>query len=139
MTDPITTPTIAELWRKFQLSCKDVAFYRQLNGTLQSIEAKKIAAAEANFTALRAQLIERCKRVHDVDGFTSMFEIEERNGQLGISVYFQDRRGYSSRHPRCDDANTAKEYAAAYAFWVWELDQCQREATSTAATTQQQP
>ena len=98
-----TTPTIAELWRKFQLSCKDVAFYRQLNGTLQSIEAKKIAAAEANFTAIRAQLIERKE--------PSLPVCVDENG-----VGHADQYRMSDYH---------REMSAYHGYKAWEIEQLQ--------------
>lgn len=133
------TPTIAELWREFSIfEGNDPLYCRKKYAS--SDEMREFFDGQiARMEDLRAQLIDRCAVVPDVDGFSSIFEIEERNGQWVISASFLDRRGYSSRHPRCDDTNTAKEYATARAFWAWELEQRQRESTATAETTQQQP
>jgi len=125
MESNTTTPTIAEIWRKFQLSCKDVAFYRQLNGTLQSIEAKKIAAAEANFTALRAQLIERCHIIKDVTNRHTVISISIGSGPL-LSMTVDENCDEDAF--RRDSPHTAREMSAAYAFWAWELEQRQKES-----------
>lgn len=87
----------------------------------------------SRFQALRAQLIDRCEKVKDTLGNYDRFTTgQDAEGRPLIDV---EHRG----HDREDSPETAREMSAAYAFWAWELDQCQREATSTAATTQQQP
>jgi hypothetical protein len=139
---PTPTPSIAELWREFQSfetkkmrECPECGWhggYHQAKCTgAENTNANEWpltfpAMRAEEFKILRAQLLERCKQVHDVDGFTSMFEIDEE--RRIVNTYLQDRRGYSTRHPRCDDAETSANYVAAVSFWVWELEHLAKES-----------
>ena len=119
-------PTIAELWGEFKSSCKDVEFYRQLNGTVKSTMAYKIEASEANFAILRQQLVERCKAVNDIENRYTRFSFCEN--EIVTRFYeplISDTKG--TANPRADSVATAREMGCAYLFWAWELEHREKE------------
>lgn len=100
MADPITTPAIAELWRKFQESiAKAKAHERDAKIEGMSLSRTVFEVETKNAKALRAQLIERCKR-------------PPRVAMVGSVQLFIDSH---------------KEHSAYHAFKAWELEQRQKE------------
>jgi len=129
------TPTIAELWREFKKICIWINYYSVDNPPQGEDVGTVPAKGWAKIPALRAQLIERCKRVPDSDGYYTEFQICE--GVLDSWLCMPD--GTRSKTKRQDTWATIQNLCAAYAFWAWELEQREKESTATVATTQQQP
>ena len=129
-SNPTTAATIAELWREFQKTLKHKPAMYISHAAHKGIEvtryAKHISEAATKYTALRAQLIERCVleyglKIHsEADGSAWIYE-------TWISP------------TRICGINDTRNRAASLNFMAWELEQRQRESTATAETTQQQP
>ena len=111
MSKQNTQPTIAELWREFQKLMK----VSKRNPLYWSNQWDK--------RNIRSQLIERCKRVDESGGYYTLFTLDE----FVIAVHCKPNG--SPKHRREDSSETAREMSAAYAFWAWEREQRQKEAT----------
>ncbi len=119
-----TSPTIAELWREFQKTLKHKPAMYISHAAHKGMEvtryAKHIAEAATKYAALRAQLIERCKRVPDQDGDLTTLRLVCNRDRIATEPC-------GILH-RVDNSKTAREMSAAYAFWAWELEQREKEA-----------
>lgn len=112
-----TTPTIAELWREFE----KIKNHRYDAQKLDDPGFRKMAQdANGGFESLRAQLIERCKRVPDQDGDLTTLRLVCNRDRIATEPC-------GILH-RVDNSKTAREMSAAYAFWAWELEQREKEA-----------
>ncbi len=118
--------TIAELWDRFRAiknrfgSDNDYPRLITLSNWQNPAQGRIDWVTEIK--SLRAELLERCKRVHEnVNDYTD-FEIRKIGANL--YVYADNRRDFS----RLDTAGTALDMSAAYAFWAWELEQREKEA-----------
>ena len=109
-------PTIAELWDMMTSRLKDA------KDEWFSDHGRETFRKEAE--TLRAQLIERCKRVDESGGYYTLFTLDE----FVIAVHCKPNG--SPKHRREDSSETAREMSAAYAFWAWELEQRQKEVSN---------
>jgi len=100
-------PTIAELWQEFQKLFKV--------GKRNPLYWSKVW----DKTNLRAQLLERCKRVPDQDGDITTLYLTCHLDRLATEP--------CGILERVDNIETAREISAAYAFWAWELEQRAKE------------
>ena len=77
---------------------------------------------DQQFQMLRAVLLERCEKVKDTYGNYDSFSLaKDAEGRWIIDI---EHRGQD----REDDAETARNMAAAYLFMAWELEQRGKEA-----------
>ena len=119
--------TIEELWGNLQKEeAKSANHWKRFEKTQSDSSLIWHTKAKANVLILRQLLLKRCRKVVGPHGHDSLFE-EFDNSKVRITTW--DGLGYT-HHSRIDDANSAREMSAAYAFWAWELEQRQNEQQS---------
>jgi len=104
-------PTIAELWQEFQKLFKI--------GKRNPLYWSKLW----DKTNLRAQLLERCKKLHDSDGAAVEFSIYTERIEGGKTLIW----AFADEHSLFLTKESAMNMSAAYAFMAWELDQRAKE------------
>lgn len=111
----------ADLWRELR---KEESILRSYTCLSKNdgwwVQPAKDSGERLEF--LRAQLLDRCKRVDESDGYYTEFAINE----YVIATHYKPNG--SPKHKREDAPATAREMSVAYAFWAWELEQRQRES-----------
>ena len=119
-------PTIAWLWDRFQKlgNYIETEKFLQSWGTKGSDglshDGRNHSSDEVELQSLRQQLVERCKKVQ-----SEGLEIEYTT--FGIDGFIISEESFEG--VRIDNANSAREMSAAYAFWAWELEQREKEAS----------
>jgi len=121
--------SIAELWDRFDKLGNYIETERLLNswGTKGSDglshDGRNHSADDAEIAAIRAQLIERCKEVHDSDGAAVEFSIYIERIENGKTLI----RAFTDEHSLFLTKESAMNMSAAYAFMAWELEQRAKE------------
>lgn len=131
MSTEKSTPSIASLWKDldglYRLSIPHASRIASPDSLVpeptKAVYAKQVEEMQKAVQDLRARLLEMCKRVPDVDGYYTLFTIEDGL----ICSWLMKWDNTRTEQTRADSVETAKELFSAYEFWVWELEQRAKE------------
>lgn len=136
------TRSIAELWQEFEYILSHMPI--ELKARMEEIGLSKfgnqifVLSIVNGYPRLRAELLERCKKVYGIDmaglgyvGYTE-FWISESSGGLRLGTRIGHEGKWIKEHDSrvFHSRETALDTNAAYAFWAWELEQREKEASN---------
>ena len=116
-TPPTPTPTIAELWGRLEDDLETASVFSE--------DVKERLGYNESIKYLRQQLVERCKI------FRGHFDKLENRIRFGITVFQTETVSMTTPegHGMPLNANDLMELSAICAFWAWEIEQREKEAS----------
>ena len=133
MNNQDQVPTIAELWKEadglIRLSIPHLEKLAspdyQVNEEMRPFYTNQLASCNERLKYLRQQLVERCKI------FRGHFDKLENRIRFGITVFQTETVSMTTPegHGMPLNANDLMELSAICAFWAWEIEQREKEAS----------